>query len=131
MVRLGLGIICKDEVSEIERILKDYSSYFGEIQITITHPDKRKELEEVCKKYNAVPSYFDWMFDFSKARNFNKAQFKKSEYYLRLDSDDAIVNPAKLIPLAEKAKEDGVSVVYTPYLYSKDEFGNCNASHYR
>lgn len=79
--KLGLGIIGKDEVDQIERILKNYSKYFNEIQITITNTSKLDEIKEVCDRYGAIHSFFEWQNDFAKARNYNKALFKESDYY--------------------------------------------------
>lgn len=130
-VRLGLGMIVKDEVGQIERILSSYKHLFSEIQITITHPSKRSEIEKLVASFGGETSYFEWIKDFSAARNFNKEQFKSSDYYLRLDCDDEIPNDKYIIPTAQKALEDGVSIIYGYYDYSRDEWGNTNAGHYR
>ena len=129
-VKLALGMIVKDEVKELKRILSAYSKYFDEIQITITNESNKQELEEICKKYNAISSFFVWCNDFSKARNYNKSLIK-SDYYLRLDADDAIINPEKLREVAQYALDNDVSVIYHFYEYSRDEWGNVNAAHWR
>lgn len=141
---LGLGMIVKNEVTELDSILSKYATLFDEIHITITHPSKKQELEEVCKKYNAVASYYDWqnepnllaykgkkLFPFDKARNYNMAQFKKATYYVRLDSDDELVNPQNLRKLAEEAEASKTSVLYCWYNYSRDLYGAIDAGHYR
>lgn len=135
-VKLGLGMIVKDEVSELERILSHYGKFFDEIQITITSPDKREELEKVCETYLASPSYFEWkneykLFPFDVARNFNKAQFKASDYYFRMDADDAIRGAENIRKVAQKAQSMDISLVLCFYEYARDEWGNVVAGHNR
>lgn len=128
-MRLGLGMIVKDEVLDLDRILDNYAQYFDEVQITITNESKRKELETICEKYGAVSSYFEWCDDFAKARNFNKEQFKNCDIYFTLDSDDEIDNPEGIRGIADKQFSEDLNIVYLPYIYSKDDHGNVNASH--
>lgn len=136
-VRVGLGMICKDEVEDIKRILSSYGKLFDEIQITITSPDKRKELEEVITSFGGTPSYYDWkaeghkLFPFDLARNFNKEQFKKSDYYLRMDCDDELAGEQNIRSIAQKALDQDVSLVLCFYDYAKDEWGNVIAGHNR
>lgn len=130
MKTLGLGIICKDEVKEIDNILGLYSKYFDIVHITITNPSKRKELERVCRNHGAESSYFDWIDDFAAARNFNKSQLK-TDYIFRMDSDDKLENPHLIKPMFEKAVAEDTNIVYCYYVYSRDDNGVCNASHYR
>jgi hypothetical protein len=127
---IGLGIICKDEVGEIDTILGKYSQFFDIVHITITHPSKRKELEKVCRSHGAEFSYFDWIDDFAAARNFNKAQLK-TDYIFRMDADDSLEGVHNIQPLFEKAVAQDLSIVYCYYVYSKDDNGVCNAAHYR
>lgn len=136
-VRVGLGLIVKDEVDALKRILTDYKSFFDEIQITITNPSRRSELEKLCAEHGAIASYYDWMaeghklFPFDLARNFNKKQFTKSDYYFRLDSDDAIKGAQNIRKVAQKAKDMDVSLILCFYEYARDEWGNVVAGHNR
>lgn len=127
---LGLGIICKDEVSDVNEILSRYSHLFDKVHITITHPSKREELEKVIKSFGAECSYFDWIDDFAAARNFNKAQLD-TDYIFRMDTDDRIQNPDGIQSVFEKACERDLSIVFCYYVYSKDDNGVCNAAHWR
>lgn len=130
-MNVGLGMIIKDEDQHLERILSKYRKYFGEVQITITSDLKIKELQNICEKYNCFHSYFKWIDDFSAARNFNMKQFKKSDYYFRLDADDDIENPEAIQEVYEKCKKQNISMVLAYYDYARDEDGNTNAAHYR
>jgi hypothetical protein len=109
---IGLGIICKDEVGEIDTILGKYSQFFDIVHITITHPSKRKELEKVCKNHGAEFSYFDWIDDFAAARNFNKAQLK-TDYVFRMDADDSLEGAQNIQVMFQKAvDQDKKNFIY-------------------
>lgn len=128
---LGLGLICKDEVERIDHILSTYGKYFSEIQITITNEARRNELVEVITKHGGVASYFKWCKDFSAARNFNKEQFKNSDYYFRMDCDDEITNPENIEHLYNECKEKDLSIMFCWYNYARDIDHNLTAGHYR
>lgn len=127
---LGLGIICKDEVVEIEKILERYAELFDAVHITITHPSKKEEIEKVVRDHGAECSYFDWIDDFAAARNFNKAQLK-TDYIFRMDCDDELEGAQNIREMFESAVANDTNIVYCYYIYSRDENGVCNASHYR
>jgi tetratricopeptide (TPR) repeat protein/glycosyltransferase involved in cell wall biosynthesis len=127
---VGLGIICKDEVEQIDRILAKYSQFFDKVHITITNPSKRKELEKVIKSHGAECSYFDWIDDFSAARNFNKAQLNTT-YIFRMDADDEIENPQEIQGILDNAAANDLNIIYCYYVYSRDDHGVCNAAHWR
>lgn len=130
MSQLALTMIVKNEVQDIERILTKYRKYFDEVQITITSEEKRKEIEELCIKHNANFSFFKWVDDFSKARNF-AADKTKSDYYFRIDCDDDISSPEKIQEVFKKMVNNDVDVVYFHYDYSMDIDGNIEAGHWR
>jgi glycosyltransferase involved in cell wall biosynthesis len=94
-MKLALGMIVKDEVEQVENILKSYSNYFDEIQITVTHPSRKEELYKVISDNGGTPSYFEWVDDFAAARNYNMS-LCKADYIFRLDADDTISNPQNI-----------------------------------
>lgn len=130
-MKLGLGIICKDEVEDVKRILDSYSRFFDEVHITVTNPERKDELFSAIEAGGGIPSYFEWCDDFSAARNYNKSLFKDSDYYLRMDCDDKMVGIQNIRKVGEHAVSEGINIVYFWYDYSKDEWGNTNAGHYR
>lgn len=134
--KLGLGMIVKNEVDDIKRILTDLDGIFDEIQITITSDEKKDEIKALVESFGGVASVFEWKdkykrFPFDAARNFNKDQFKVASHYLRLDCDDSVDNKEMLRYLTKKAVDGDMSVIYCYYDYAKDEWGNTNAAHYR
>jgi len=124
MTKLALAIIAKNEVKEIERIVKDYGKYFDEI--VVGYDSDIHELSHLpIKVYPYV-----WKKDFADKRNFVASKVE-SEYYLRLDCDDELINPQNIREIFDIAVKNGVDVVYVPYLYGFDEDGNCVAEHVR
>lgn len=86
---LSLALIARDEEKNINRLLDSVEGCFDEIVLVDTGSvDKTKEIAESrgCKVYD-----FEWIQDFSKARNF---AFSKttSEYVMWLDLDDVLHN---------------------------------------
>lgn len=134
-MKLSLAVIVKDEVSNVNRIIADYSKYFDEMIFAV---DDDKALAELSKNTNAKFYKYDWgeeekkcgLLDFARKRNFAASKVT-GDYYVRIDTDDSISNPEKLREVAEYADKNKISVVVCYYLYSKDDNGNTNAAHYR
>jgi glycosyltransferase involved in cell wall biosynthesis len=139
-VKLALNVIFKDEVHEAERILFKYSKYFDEICFAVDQKiDEFKKFEtdkikifpyDLERKMGWVDEDGDYHINFAHKRNF-LASKTKSEYYLRIDSDDDIENPEIIRECFNDMLQRGSAVTYVPYIYSKDEDNNCNAKHFR
>lgn len=127
MATLALAIIAKDEVAQLERIIKDYGQYVDEIAIAY---DDDIIAEKILPNEKVKLHKYVWCDDFAHKRNFLASKIK-SDYYLRLDTDDQIQN-AHLLPKAfENYVKNGFTVVYFDYLYGFDASGCCNARHWR
>lgn len=126
--KLALAMIVKGSDGEaivLDRCLKYVVDQVDKIFITITQPNKN--VEEVCKKYNAEISHFEWCNDFSAARNFNFSQVPKEyEYILWLDADDCLRDADKLKPTIKKNPSDCYAL---NYLYAFDEYNNPTVVH--
>jgi len=131
METLALAIIAKDEIEALENIILKYYTFFDEICIAIDDDEAFDKLHNKYKSDSKVRFYrYKWRDDFAHKRNFLATKIK-SDYYFRIDTDDEIVNPDGIKSSFKKAVEQGVDIVYCYYIYSKDEWGNCNAAHYR
>lgn len=137
-MKITLHIICKDEVEQLKRIVKDYYEYFDFIDIAIDSREAFEQSSTIFKEKEKVSIYYytDRLakdknrIDFAHKRNF-LADRCKGDYYFRLDTDDEIVNPESVRKITEIAAENDISYVTCYYDYSKDEWGNTNAAHYR
>lgn len=127
MATLALAVICKDEVGQIERIIKDYEQYFDEIAIAY---DDDVIAEKIPQTDKVKLHKYVWQDDFAHKRNFLASKIK-SDFYLRLDTDDVIENAHLLSKALENYVKNGFTVVYFDYLYGFDASGCCNARHWR
>jgi len=136
MKDITLHCICKDETKQIDRIIKDYRKYFGELHFAVDDEKVFKEIQTIYHAYPEVKFFHythrneDGMLDFAHKRNFLVEQCK-TDYYFRLDTDDSIINPEAIAELVKYCQEGKVSFVTCYYDYSVDEWGNTNAAHYR
>lgn len=89
MLPISVCIITKNEEKYIETCLKNLKKYNWEIIVTDTGSTDRTL--EICKKYASNVYKFDWINDFSAARNFciSKAS---NDWILSVDSDEYLTN---------------------------------------
>lgn len=132
-MKLSLGMIFKDETKQFKRILDAYGKIFDEIVIAVD--DKFQEFKEIADGYPSLTIKilpYTWCNDFAHKRNFVSYHIT-GDIYMRLDSDDAI-NPNsihRVRQIAEDAHINGLSIVFGYYNYSRDQWGNVNAAHWR
>jgi 2-polyprenyl-3-methyl-5-hydroxy-6-metoxy-1,4-benzoquinol methylase/tetratricopeptide (TPR) repeat protein len=127
-MKLALCIIAKDEQEQLIRIVNNYGQHFDEIHIA--YDDEKAVFDHKKTKVNWHK--YEWRNDFAHKRNWLRDKLSKDiDYYFRLDCDDKIINPNSIRRVAEKAKINNVSIVSCYYDYSRDEWGNTNAAHYR
>jgi glycosyltransferase involved in cell wall biosynthesis len=132
-MKIALAMICKgQDGSEKEHLLKclsDLEMYFDGVFLTITTKNGKadKGIVKIAKQFNCNISYFEWVNDFSKARNFNFSQVPKEYDYISwVDTDDTIKGVKKL----RKLIEDNLADIYSMfYIYSTDERGNPDVVH--
>lgn len=128
MATISLCMIVKNEEKVLARCLDSVQNAVDEIIIVDTGSnDKTKE---IARKYTDKVYDFEWIDDFSAARNY---AFSKGEmdFLMWLDADDVVSpeNRAKLIEL--KSHLAGVDVVMMKYNTAFDENGNPTFSYYR
>lgn len=88
---LGLGMIARNREWEIvDRALASIKGSVDHIYLTVADKEEPKDdIKAIAAKYGAEISYFEWINDFSAARNFNMSQCK-DDWYVWMDSDDTI-----------------------------------------
>jgi len=143
-MKIALALIVKgtaEEAKLLDRCLNNMAPYVDGIFITSTYKRQKdwdnnvsilqkqcKEIEEVCKKYDANVSYFEWVNDFSKARNFNFSQVPKEyEYIMWSDADDMWRGLDRLREVIEN--NSNVDAFGFWYLYQFDEYKQPVVSH--
>ena len=86
---ISVCIITKNEETYIETCLKHLRKYDWEIVVTDTGSTDRTV--EICQKYTDKVYHFDWMKDFSAARNFCVSK-ATNDWILSVDSDEYLTN---------------------------------------
>lgn len=133
-IKIALAMIVKGDDQEailLERCLASVSPFVDGIFVTITNlhgENTNSKCVEVANKYNAVVSNFEWVHDFSKARNFNFKQVPKDfDYIMWSDADDIWDGLSKLKPTISKYV--AVDAFAFWYLYDFDETNNPTVVH--
>jgi tetratricopeptide (TPR) repeat protein len=136
-MKTAIHVIAKDQVEDVQRIYRDYGKYVDKVYVAYDDEEAFKDLVTLVEKSHEQGRLtdlylikYEWIDHFAHKRNF-LVEHMDCDYYLRLDTDDILINPEEL-PLAfKKAKEKGVNIVHCEYLYSHDADGNCNVKHWR
>ena len=115
-----------DEFKLLKRCLESLQGAYDKAFITVTAPEK-----DVSKRFsqlkNVELSYFPWVNDFSKARNFNFSQVPEEyDFIMWSDADDVWENAHVIRETLDINKLDGLGVFYA---YDHDEHGNCTVAH--
>ncbi|MEA1925849.1 MAG: glycosyltransferase [Patescibacteria group bacterium] len=133
-MKLSLCMIAKPTESEgrlLDRCLEGLKGNVDEMCVTITKGSGtrkgRKFVEKICKKYGARVSYFDWIKDFSAARNFNFSQ-AKGDFIFWVDCDDLVKGAEGLKSLAELMEKKHIDAAVMDYLYDF-EGKKCTVKH--
>ena len=123
MKTISLCMIVKNEEAILDRCLSSIKGIVDEIIIVDT--GSNDNTKKIAYKYTDKVFDFEWVQDFSKARNFSFSKATK-DYIMWLDADDVILKE-DYIKLEQLKKDmDGTVDIYMlNYNYSQDELGNC------
>jgi len=129
MITISLCMIVRDEEAVLERCLQSASGIWDELIIVDT--GSADSTKEIAARYTDQVYDFQWIDDFSAARNFS---FSKAgmEYCLWLDADDVLSqeNKSKFLELKKTLSTD-IDVVMMRYNTAFDESGAPIFSYYR
>lgn len=129
VITISLAMIVKNEENNIERCLNSVVKIVDEIIIVDTgSTDRTKEL---CFKYTDKVYDFQWINDFSAARNYSYS-FATKDYILWLDADDIIL-PEDIDKFLELKKNlsKGIHLVMMKYVTVCDNTADITFSYYR
>jgi tetratricopeptide (TPR) repeat protein len=119
MAKIACGIIIKDdkELPILQRCIKSIIKHVDAIYITGTN-QPCTEIQKYCKKIGAEYSFFQWVNDFSKARNFNLQQIPKEyDWFLWLDTDDQVQGAETFQDAIKIAEANNCKAIFARYLY--------------
>jgi len=119
MAKIAAGLIIKND-SELEILKRAVGSIIKDVDaiyITSTSTPNYK-IEKFCKEIGAQYSFFPWVNDFSKARNFNMAQIPAEyEWYFWMDTDDVVQGAETFRDAITIAEANNIKAVFARYLY--------------
>jgi tetratricopeptide (TPR) repeat protein len=119
---LGLAMIMKDEVEDLDRIINDYGRFFDKIYVTVTD---KNIYDTLHKKFNknseaykkAELSFFKWIDHFGKARTYNTQQVR-TDYWMWIDLDDEIEGANNIPTVLEYMVTNNLDAVWFQYDYA-------------
>lgn len=122
MISLSLCMIVKNEENTLSSCLESVKNVVDEIIIIDT--GSTDQTVEIAKKYTRQIYQFNWIDDFSAARNF-AFQHAKMDYILTMDADDIFTeeDKDKLIQL-KSTLSPSVDAITLKYLAGFDPSGN-------
>lgn len=122
---LGLCVITKEYVPALDNMLGGLTQYFDRIYVQVngggTLPRARRNIEF---------SPFRWNDNFADARNALLKEVK-TDFWCWLDTDDELIGAENLRELVEYMEANGITRVFAPYEYAKNDLGEEIAPHMR
>lgn len=117
-------IVGKNESFELKRLLESLQGgLFDQICVTTTQNDP--EVESVASSLASHVSHFEWVNDFSAARNFCFSQAATS-HIMWLDADDVLTQDNYHKILALKPALDNADMIIMSYNYGHDAAGKAS-----
>jgi glycosyltransferase involved in cell wall biosynthesis len=129
MITISLCMIVKNEEDTLRRCIQSVKGIADEVIIVDTgSTDKTREI--ACELTEHVYD-FEWIDDFSAARNFAYSKATK-EYILILDADDVVLKEdRKKFKKLKRDLDPNVDIVMMKYNVGFDKAGNVTLSYYR
>jgi glycosyltransferase involved in cell wall biosynthesis len=116
---VSLACIAKNESNNVKRFLESFGPVVDEVIFVDT--GSNDGTQEIAKSMGAKMFHFDWINDFSAARNFSFDQVK-TDYVLWADLDDAMHNPEAFKSYRDHAMQF-YDYVLAKYNYALDKDG--------
>ncbi len=128
MAEISLCMIVKNEEKVLARCLDSIKNAVDEIIIVDT--GSTDNTKKIAIEYTDNVYDFEWIDDFSAARNFSFSKAKK-DFIMWLDADDVITEENLKLLIDLKANLYDTDAVMMKYNTSFDENGNPTFSYYR
>jgi len=117
---LSVAMIVKNESEVLDRCLTSIKDLWSELIIVDT--GSTDDTIEIAKKHGANVFHFDWIDDFSKARNFSFSKCTQ-KFVMWLDADD-VIKPDDYQLIQNYLEKDDWDVLLCRYIYSHDANDN-------
>ena len=129
MITISLCMIVKNEKDTLGRCLESVKDIVDEIVIVDT--GSSDETKEIAGRFTSNIYDFEWIDDFSAARNYSFSKATK-DYIMWLDADDVIMEEDAIkIKRLKATVEPIVDIVMMKYNCGVDENGNVTLSYFR
>lgn len=129
MITISLCMIVRDEEQVIGRCLDSIKDLVDEMIIVDT--GSVDGTKDIVKAYTDKVYDFQWMNDFSAARNYAYSM-ATMDYILWLDADDVLLKEDRMkFRVLKETLDPTVDVVMMKYNVGFDEHGNTTLSYYR
>lgn len=129
MVTVSLCMIVRDEEEVLGRCLKSVAELFDEIVIVDT--GSSDSTKEIASAYADILEDFEWIDDFSAARNYAFSLATK-DYCMWLDADDVMDEEEKAAFIENKKElSTDVNIVMMKYHTAFDEYAKPSFSYFR
>lgn len=125
---LGLSMIVKNESETLPRALDGIIGVVDEIVIVDT--GSTDNTMEIARRYTDKVYSFDWINDFSAARNYALSKLT-TDYWIWLDGDDVVPQDTAAAIKRIMRKNTSADIIMLPYVAAVDENGKPTFSYYR
>jgi glycosyltransferase involved in cell wall biosynthesis len=119
---VGLAIIARNAEESLAVALDSVRDHVDQVVVVLAGESTDKT-REVALRYTSEVYDFEWIDDFSAARNFSFS-FLRTDWGFWIDADDIVKGAEKIHEVIERQKADIVAVIL-PYFYAFDDHGNC------
>ena len=125
---LGLCMIVKNESETLARALDGIKDVVDEIVIVDT--GSSDNTVDIALGYTDKVYSFEWVYDFSAARNFGLSKMT-TDYWMWLDADDVVPTTTASEIARLKRKKSIADIIMLPYVTATDENGKPTFLYYR
>lgn len=128
---ISLSMITNDATATVN-LLNKYGNYFEKWFITVADKNKKEhdKLKRMMESKKLNLSYFKWVDNFGKAREYNREQID-TEFFYWMDSDDQVEGLENLEDLIKLMHTKDLDALYANYRYMQNDLGEEIAPHWR
>ena len=117
---LSIGMIVKNEEKNLEGCLESLRPLMDAVpsELIIVDTGSTDATVEIAQRYTDIIYHFEWINDFSAARNYGVDR-AKGLWFLQVDADDRLQDPAEMIEFLNNEKENSkyytANILYHSY----------------